>query len=179
MPSEISCFSWLMSSTMHVDLVVDVHQFARMADPLGPRHFADVHQALDAVFELHEGAVAHHVDDRALDASSRPGTSLATLSHGLALFCLRPRAIFSFSQSMCRIITSISSSILHHLGRMIDAAPAHVGDVQQAVDAAQVDERAEVGDVLDDALAQLADFQLLEQLATSSAPVRLRSGCGG
>ena len=57
---------------------------------------------------------------------------------------------------------------------MIDAAPAHVGDVQQAVDAAQVDERAEVGDVLDDALAELADFELLEQLASSSAPARPR-----
>ena len=43
---------------------------------------------------------------------------------------------------------------------MVDAAPAHVGDVQQAVDAAQVDERAELGDVLDDALAELADLEL-------------------
>ena len=31
----------------------------------------------------------------------------------------------------------------------------HVGDVEQAVDAAEVDERAEVGDVLDHALADL------------------------
>ena len=68
---------------------------------------------------------------------------------------------------------------LDHLGRMVDAAPAHVGDVQQAVDAAQVDERAEVGDVLDDALAELADFELLRAARTSSRPARLRSGCGG
>ena len=39
---------------------------------------------------------------------------------------------------------------------MTDAAPRHVGDVQQAVDAAQVDERAVVGDVLDGALQHLA-----------------------
>ena len=39
---------------------------------------------------------------------------------------------------------------------MADAAPAHVGDVQQAVDAVEVDERAEVGDVLDRALADVA-----------------------
>ena len=31
------------------------------------RHFADVDQALDALFELDEGAVAHDVDDFALD----------------------------------------------------------------------------------------------------------------
>ena len=49
-----------------IHFVVDVHQFVGMADALGPRHFADVHQALDAFFQLHEGAVAHHVHDRAL-----------------------------------------------------------------------------------------------------------------
>ena len=50
---------------------------------------------------------------------------------------------------------------------------------KQAVDAAQVDERAEVGDVLDDALAELADFELLEQLGLLLGPLGLRSGCGG
>src|SRR6185312_12448126 len=53
---------------------------------------------------------------------------------------------------------------LHELGRMRDAAPRHVGDVEQAVDAAQVDERTEVGDVLDDAFADLILLQLLHQL---------------
>ena len=47
---------------------------------------------------------------------------------------------------------------------MLDAAPCQVGDVQQAVDAAQVDERAVVGDVLDDALDHRAFLQGLEQL---------------
>ena len=39
---------------------------------------------------------------------------------------------------------------------MVDAAPGHVGDVQQAVDAAEIDERAVVGDVLDHAVDDLA-----------------------
>src|SRR3546814_10398643 len=42
------------------------------------------------------------------------------------------------------------------LRRMADAAIAHVGDVEQAVDAAQVDEGAIIGDVLDDAVDHLA-----------------------
>jgi hypothetical protein len=41
---------------------------------------------------------------------------------------------------------------VEHFGRVTDAAPGQVGDVQQAVDAAEVHERAVVGDVLDDAL---------------------------
>src|SRR5690606_2558167 len=39
--------------------------------------------------------------------------------------------------------------------------PGHVGDMQQAVDAAEVDERAVVGDVLDHALDHLALFEVL------------------
>jgi hypothetical protein len=45
---------------------------------------------------------------------------------------------------------------LEHLGRMVDAAPGHVGDVQQAVHAVEVDERTEVGDVLDVPLTDVA-----------------------
>ena len=37
---------------------------------------------------------------------------------------------------------------------MVDAAPAHVGDMEQAVDAAQVDKSSKVGDILDDARAE-------------------------
>src|ERR1044071_3015034 len=47
---------------------------------------------------------------------------------------------------------------------MRDAAPRHVGDVQQTVDAAKVDERTEVGDVLDHAFARLVGLELLHQL---------------
>src|SRR5712672_2183363 len=47
---------------------------------------------------------------------------------------------------------------------MADAAPRHVRDVEQAVDAAQVDERAVVGDVLDDALEDLALAERLERV---------------
>src|SRR5690606_31849205 len=50
------------------------------------------------------------------------------------------------------------------LGRMVDAAPRHVGDMEQAVDAAEVDERTVVGDVLDHALDHLTLFEVLDDL---------------
>jgi hypothetical protein len=52
---------------------------------------------------------------------------------------------------------------LDHFGRMLDALPGHVGDVQQAVDAAEVDERAVVGEVLDRALDDRAFLQVVQQ----------------
>ena len=39
---------------------------------------------------------------------------------------------------------------------VVDAAPGHIGDVQEAVDAAQIDERAVIGDVLDETVDDLA-----------------------
>src|SRR5262249_42252390 len=47
---------------------------------------------------------------------------------------------------------------------MIDPPPSDVGDVQQPVDAAEIDERAVVGDVLDHPIDDLALFQVLHQL---------------
>ena len=51
-----------------------------------------------------------------------------------------------------------------NFGRMADAAPAHVGDMEQAVDAVEVNERAEIGDVLDRAFADVAGRHFGEQL---------------
>ena len=47
---------------------------------------------------------------------------------------------------------------------MVDAPPGDVGDVEQAVDAAEIDEGAVVGDVLDHAVDDLAFLEALHQL---------------
>ena len=92
----------------------------------------------------------------------------STVSHGLGNFCFRPE------RDALAVVVDAQDHDLdlvvdrEHLGRVVEAAPRHVGDVQQAVDAAQVDERAEVGDVLDDALADLAGLDLGEQRASSA-----------
>ena len=52
---------------------------------------------------------------------------------------------------------------------MLDALPRHVGDVQQAVDAAEVHERTVVGEVLDHALDDRAFLQLVEQFRALGA----------
>ena len=51
---------------------------------------------------------------------------------------------------------------MHHFGGMADARVRHVGHVQQAVDAAQVDERAVVGEILHHAGHHGALLQILQ-----------------
>src|SRR5262249_125212 len=134
----------------------------RVVDALRPGHLGDVDQSLDAVLELHEGAVGHDVDDLALvlaadrvarlDAFPRGGAALLQAERdALAVLVDAPDAHLDLLVE------------LDHLARVVDAAPRHVRDVEQAVDAAEVDEHAEVGDVLDDALADLAVLDVGEQ----------------
>ena len=53
---------------------------------------------------------------------------------------------------------------LQHFAGVVDAVPAHLADVDQAIDAAQIDERAEIVQLADGAFADLARRQLGEQL---------------
>src|SRR5262249_28661158 len=50
---------------LHLDLVAGGDDLAGVVDAPGPGHLGDVDEALDAGFELDEGAVAHDVDDLA------------------------------------------------------------------------------------------------------------------
>ncbi len=68
---------------------------------------------------------------------------------------------------------------LQRLGRVVDAAPRDVGDVQQAVDAAEIDEGAVVGDVLDHAVEDLAFLQAGDQLGALLGAGLFEHGAAG
>ena len=63
-----------------------------------------------------------------------------------------------------------------HVARVVDALPGDVGDVEQAVEAAEVDEGAVVGDVLDHAVQDLAFRQGRQQLVALLGPALLEHG---
>ncbi|MCY1301490.1 hypothetical protein D9M70_511040 [compost metagenome] len=60
--------------------------------------------------------------------------------------------------------------------RMVDAAPCHVGNVQEAVDAAQVNERTVIGDVLDNAFNNLTFFKVLNDFRTLFCTAFFKNG---
>src|SRR5215472_13104334 len=59
---------------------------------------------------------------------------------------------------------------------MLHSPPGEIRDVQQTVDAAEIDERAVVGDVLDDALDDRSFLQSLQELLALSAKTRFEHG---
>ena len=83
------------------------------------------------------------------------------------------------SRSMSSTLTLHLLADLEHLGRVVDVAPRELGDVDQAVDAVEVHERAELDDVGDDALDHLAGLELVEDLLAHLAPLVLEHRAPG
>ena len=145
-----------------LDVLAGLEHLGRLVDALGPRQFADMHQPLHARLELDKGAVRHEVDHPARDLAA-DGVFFLDLVPGIGLF------LFQAEADPLALLVDVEDDHLkflaggQHLGGVRDAAPAHVGDVQQAVQAVQVNERAEVGQVLDRALADVARHHVVEQ----------------
>src|SRR5213079_2695618 len=144
----------------------------RVAHVAGPAHLGDVHQALDPGLELDERAVVGDRHDLALYARANrilrghvlPRVGLQLLQAEADALAL-PVDVEDFDFDLL--------ADLHHLGGMRHAPVAHVGDVQQPVHAAQIDEGAEIGDVLHDALPHLTDLQLLHEDVALGLALRL------
>src|SRR5205085_9206208 len=65
---------------------------------------------------------------------------------------------------------------IQRLRRMIDVPAGNVGNVQQAVDPAEIDESTVIGDVLDDAGEDLPLLQAGDQFGTLFGPALLEHG---
>ena len=124
-----------------------------------------MHQAFHAGLQLHKRAVVHQVGDLA-GALGAFGEAGGDILPGIGHELLE-------AQGNLVVLTvegkHLEGQLLahgdHFLG-MADALPAHVRDVQQAVQAAQVHKHAVLGDVLGLALDDLAFLQGAQQILT-------------
>ena len=132
-------------------------------------------QALDALLELDERAVVGQADHLATDA----------LANGIALVDAEPRIVGVLLETEADTL-AIGIVLQHldvdrlahveHLRGVVDPRPRHVGDVKQPVDAAQIDERAVIGDVLDHAFDDHAGLELRQGLALEGLALLLEQG---
>src|SRR5580700_5470249 len=147
---------------LHFDFLRGRDDFAGMHVLLGPRHLRDVDQAFDARLQLDERAVVGDVGDAA---------GKARVERILRLDAL-PRIVQQLlhaERDTVGLVVDLDDLDLHrladgeHFGRVIDPAPGDIGDVKQTVDAAEINERTVIGDVLDDAVDDLTFFEILHQ----------------
>src|SRR5215203_308212 len=148
----------------------DAHDLGRVPHVPSPAHLGDVHHTLDARLNLDEGAVVgdgHHLaldprTDRILGGHVLPGVGLELLHTETNTFAL-PIDVQNLDLDFL--------ADRNHLGRVGNAAVRHIGDVKQTVDSTQIDESAEVGNVLDHTLPDLAHRKLLHQVLALVRPL--------
>src|ERR1700722_2801121 len=163
---------------LNLDLLAGRDDLAGVDVLLGPRHLGDVDEALDAGLELDEGAVVRDVGDAALEL----------LADGVARLNVRPRIFLQLlhaERDAVGLVVDLDDAHLDLLAdgqdfaRMVDAPPGDVGHMQEAVDAAEVDERAVIGEVLDRALDDLPLGEVGDDLVALLGPALLENGAAG
>src|SRR4029079_3976358 len=146
-----------------LDQVALIEDLRRVLDALAPGHLGDVDQSLDARLELDERAVVGQADDLAVHARrDRVAGDDVAPRVGRELLVAERDALGGGVVLEHHHVDLVVD--LEDLRRVLDGAPRHVRDVEQAVDAAEVDERAVVGDVLDHAAQDLALGQRVQRV---------------
>ena len=122
-------------------------------------HLGDVHQALDALAQVDESAERDKLGHSALDDSA----------DGVLLDQCAPRILGGLLETQGDALAveidveNLDLDLLadlDNLGRMVDVVPGELGDVDEAVDTAEVDEGAEVDDGGNGAWRRMPDLSL-------------------
>ena len=144
----------------HVDGIALRDDLARVLDVVA-RELGDVHEALDAGEDLDERAEGDDLRDAPLD-----DVALAVrVDHLLPGIRLR---LLEAERDPLPLAVDVEHldldglADLEHLRRVVDVRPGQLGDVDQAVHPVEVDEGAEVDDVRDRALDDVARVEPVE-----------------
>ena len=144
------------------DFLIEFENIGRASDALDPGKLGNVDETFDAALDFDERAVWKELGDLTFDF-------LADRVLALDVF---PRVVGHLLETERYTLFLAVHVEDHHvnrladvkkLGRVVDAAPRHVGDVEESVHALEIDERTEVGDVLDRADDLVADLDGLEE----------------
>ena len=137
-----------------------------------------MHQTFDTGFDFNEGTVIGDVGDlteqaRALrittsNADPRIFAQLLQAQRHTVLFLIELENLgFEFLTD------------LNHFARMTNTTPGEVGDVEQTVDTAQINEGTVIGDVLDDTLDDGAFLERVKELGAFFAHAGFDHGTAG
>ena len=109
------------------------------------RNLRNMKQSIDAGFKLHEGAEVYHAGDFSGNGISY--AVRAVLCPGVVLRESDGKSDFVFFDLFDVGLNLVADS--EELFGVVDASPAHLGNMEQSVRSAKVYERAEIGEILD------------------------------
>ena len=135
----------------------------------------DVHEALNALQDLNEGPERNHLG----------GTTVHDVALLVALEDTLPRIGLGLLKTK-RNALAVAVDVEHldldlladfeELGRVVDVAPRQLRDVDQAIDAVEVDKRAEIDDVRHDARDGLTRCEVVEDALANLTALLLEHG---
>src|SRR5918997_226248 len=149
---------------LHLDVVARRDDLARVLDVMR-RELGDVDEALDAVEDLDEGTERHDLRDGALELVA----DVVRVDDALPWILLRLLETQGDALAVAIDVEHLDGDGVadrKDLARVVDVRPGQLGDVDEAVDAVEVHERAEVDDVGDLALDDEAGLQAVQDLLT-------------
>lgn len=150
--------------TDRFDFVADLENFGGLGDAFCPGEFRDVDETFNAFFEFDKRAVVDEVYNLAAYVCADRILAFDIFPRvGSGLFEAEGHA-FAFRVDFDNHNGNLFAD-LYHFARVRDSAPAHVGDMEEAVETVEVDERAVIGDILYDASANVAGLDFGEKLA--------------
>src|SRR5690606_22743556 len=159
----------------HVYHVAQLYHFGWVNALVGPVHLGDVYQAFRTLLQLGEAAVVGQVGDSGLDDRVLRVTGL----DGYPWIFAQLFQAEGYAVALAVVLEDLDLNLVAHIddfARVLDALPGHVGDVQQAVYAAQINECTVVGEVLDHTLDGHAFLQLRQQFVTLFAADSFQNG---
>ena len=149
---------------LDLDGIAGCDDLTRVLDVMAGQ-LGDVDEALDAVEDLDERTEGDDLRDDTLEL----------VAHVVRVDDALPRiflGLFETKGDALTLAVDVEHLDLHRLtdgeqlGRVVDVRPGQLGDVDETVDAGEIDKRAEVDDVRDLTLHDVAGVQAVEDLLT-------------
>src|ERR1700722_19004010 len=120
-----------------VNFVAGLDQLGRMLEALGPGHLREVNQAFNALLKFNERAVVGNGKDAAVNFGS-DRIALRRVEPGIGRQLLEAeRDALLFFVELENLDLNLVADV-YQIAGMGEASPTHVGDVEQAVDSAEV-----------------------------------------
>ena len=158
-----------------VDFLAGGNDLARMHVLLGPAHFGNMDQAFDAGFQFHKCTIVGDV----ADTPGELGADRVFQFHTFPRICIELLHAERDTLGFGIVANDLNlDGLADRQGfcRMVDAAPRDIGDMQQTVHTAEIDERAVIGDVFDHALENLAFLEVGKKLVALFGPGFFQDG---
>src|SRR4030042_6038798 len=162
----------------HLHLVSDMGYSGRVLRFLTPGQFGDMNQSFDAVCQFNEDAVIGDIDH----LSANPGAHWKSLQDRVPRIFenLLPsqRDLLLFTVKVENLhLDAVSGRKL--LGRVTDPSPGDIGDMEQAVDPAEVNEGPVVREAFHRSLRHCAFFESLQGLLSLYLPLLFQEDAAG